>query len=151
MTVALWDVIHYGKLLEPLPSFENVAHVKKLSKRFFWIRKSTSSVINILAQALYALFSAGDNVNLLWLQKACFGYFKLGGRCASTPVGLLAGLIHEPLTLIGHFFAVALYGTFLILTSQPFYMLPWSIFRACMVLFTAVTVITPVLLAEIKG
>ena len=52
-----------------------------------------SSVVNILAQALYALFSAGDDPDLVELQNACFSYFHLGGRCVSTPAGLLAGYV----------------------------------------------------------
>jgi squalene monooxygenase len=89
--------------------------------------------------------------NLKWLQKACFGYFKLGGRCASTPVGLLAGLIQEPFTLIGHFFAVAFYATWLILTSKSILLLPLSMWRAFMVLWTAMAVIGPLILAELRG
>ena len=150
MTVAFWDVVHLGKLLEPLDSFENKIKVKKLIQTFFWIRKQTSSVINILAQALYSIFSAGSDPNRIALQNACIGYFKLGGKCSETPMGLLGGMIHEPLTLIGHFFAVALYGTYLILRSRPWYQLPLSIFRVWMVLITAVTIILPVMLSELN-
>lgn len=151
MTVALWDVIHFTQGLAPLASLKNPYSVRKVAKRFFWIRKSSSSVINILANALYALFSAGGNVNLLWLQRACFGYFRLGGRCASTPVGLLAGLIQAPWVLIGHFFAVAVYGMMLILGSEPLYRFPLSLWRACAVLWTACAVIVPLILAELIG
>ena len=87
------------------------------------------------------------DVNLLWLQKACFEYFLLGGRCAATPVGLLAGMIHEPWTLIGHFFAVAFYGCFLIMTSSIW--IPLNAWRTLTMLWTACRVILPVLYTEL--
>ncbi|KAJ3226300.1 Squalene epoxidase [Clydaea vesicula] len=152
MTVALWDVVHVSDLLHPL-KFKNFNKVKKVSeelKKLHWKRKPLSSVINILAQALYSLFSAGDNINLIYLQEACFGYFKLGGRCVSTPVGLLAGLIPSPLTLLGHFFAVAFYGTFLIIRKNWIY-LPFALIRSFLVIFTAAMVIGPVIISELKN
>lgn len=156
MTVALWDVVHYSRELSKLKNLKDVNTVSKVNKRFFWTRKSSCAVINILANGLYALFSAGQgilptlklDVNLLWLQKACFAYFKLGGACASTPIGLLAGLVQEPLTLIGHFFAVAFYGAWLILTTSRF---PISLWRVITVLYTATFVIVPLILAEFMG
>jgi squalene monooxygenase len=152
MTVALWDVVHVSKSLSRLGSLESEGvAIARISKEFYWTRKSSSAVINILANALYALFSAGSNTDLILLQSACFGYFRLGGRCASTPVGLLAGLVREPLTLIGHFFAVALYAMVLVLTSGPWYAFPLTLLRAGSVLLTACRVIVPLILAELLG
>ncbi len=62
MTVALWDVVHYSRELSKFNNFRNVYTISKVNKRFFWIRKSTSLVINILANALYSLFSAGQGI-----------------------------------------------------------------------------------------
>lgn len=47
---------------------------------------------------------------LATLQMGCFRYFQLGGTCIDGPVGLLAGIIRNPLVLIVHFFAVAVYS-----------------------------------------
>ena len=69
MTVALWDVIHITDLLKPIPSFSDTEAVRKRTAEFFWKRKSTSTVINILAQALYSLFSAGSSIRF------CFDSF----------------------------------------------------------------------------
>lgn len=91
MTVGLSDCVHVRNLLKPLNNFEDVNLVAKCLERLHWLRKPLSSVINVLAQALYDLFSAGNNSDLFELQSACFSYFKLGGRCISTPAGLLAG------------------------------------------------------------
>ncbi|KAJ3401314.1 Squalene epoxidase [Chytridiales sp. JEL 0842] len=93
MTVAFWDVAHLRRLLKPdeVPELGDSKMVLRQLGKLHWERKDLASVVNILAQALYDLFSAGDDANLRVLQAACFGYFKLGGRCVSTPVGLLAG------------------------------------------------------------
>lgn len=60
MTVALTDVIHICDLLSPenVPNLTKTDQVLKQMTRFHWKRKNTSSVINILAQALYSLFAA---------------------------------------------------------------------------------------------
>ena len=60
MTVALWDVVYYAKELSKFNNFKDVRRIAKVNKRFFWIRKSSCAVINILANALYSLFAAGD-------------------------------------------------------------------------------------------
>ena len=62
MTVALWDVVHYSRELSKFKNFRDVNTISKVNKRFYWIRKSTCSVINILANALYSLFSAGQGI-----------------------------------------------------------------------------------------
>ncbi|KAJ3187085.1 Squalene epoxidase [Gaertneriomyces sp. JEL0708] len=176
MTVAFWDVVHTRRLLnkEVVPDLGNAPLVTKKMEQLHWTRKRTSAVVNILAQALYSLFSAGDDPHLRSLQLSCFAYFKVGGRCVSTPVGLLAGLIHEPLTLVGHFFAVAFYGVYLIWTNQlepkpkhkkvrdaresdalsttvaALAAFPTNFYKSAMAVWTACMVILPVILAELK-
>ncbi|KAL2915780.1 Squalene epoxidase [Polyrhizophydium stewartii] len=150
MTVAFWDVVRLRDALRSVSDLSQTAVVRSRLGALHWQRKRLSSVINILANALYALFSAGDDPMLLQLQTACFAYFKLGGRCVSTPVGLLAGLIQEPMTLIGHFFAVAIYGTFLMWIQGPFYMFPVNFVRSFVVLFKACAVIFPLIGAELR-
>lgn len=62
MTVAFWDVVHVRSLLskQAVPEFSQTALVRKKMEKLHWIRKPLASVVNILAQALYSLFSAGD-------------------------------------------------------------------------------------------
>jgi squalene monooxygenase len=61
MTVAFSDVVVLRNLLSPekVPTFTDTMLVTKIMKDFHWQRKNTASVINILAQALYSVFS-GD-------------------------------------------------------------------------------------------
>lgn len=60
MTVALNDVVFIRDLLSPenAPSLADTNRVLKQLSVFHWQRKKASSVINILAQALYSLFAA---------------------------------------------------------------------------------------------
>lgn len=60
MTVALNDVVFIRDLLSPenVPNLADFNRVLKQLSVFHWQRKRASSVINILAQALYALFAA---------------------------------------------------------------------------------------------
>jgi squalene monooxygenase len=62
MTVALWDVVHLERGLRTIQDLQDGQRVMRLSRELFWTRKSSSMVINILANALYALFSAGDGM-----------------------------------------------------------------------------------------
>jgi squalene monooxygenase len=59
MTVAFWDVVH---LRSALRQSQDLALTKtnELIMEHHWKRKPLSAVVNILANALYALFSAGD-------------------------------------------------------------------------------------------
>lgn len=93
MTVGLWDVVTLSELLHPdnVPSLDQSDLILTQLSRFHWRRKNHSSVINILAQALYEIFSAGDNFDLKVMREACFEYFRLGGVCSEHPVGLLSG------------------------------------------------------------
>ncbi|KAG8525803.1 uncharacterized protein KY384_000563 [Bacidia gigantensis] len=60
MTVAFNDVVLLSELLshEKVPDLGNSNHVLMQMKKFHWRRKNLTSVINILAQALYSLFAA---------------------------------------------------------------------------------------------
>lgn len=60
MTVAFNDVVLLSQLLDRqhVPDLGNTAKVRQQMKTFHWQRKHLSSVINILAQALYSLFAA---------------------------------------------------------------------------------------------
>jgi squalene monooxygenase len=61
----------------------------------------------------------------------------------------LRSIIPEPMTLVGHFFAVAMYGMFCIWTG-PIYLLPWNIIKSFIVLWNAVLIIYPLAIAELR-
>ncbi|KAL9103186.1 MAG: hypothetical protein Q9163_001752 [Psora crenata] len=60
MTVAFNDVVLLRHLLSPdkVPNLDDTEAVLKQMQIFHWKRKNLTSVINILAQALYSLFAA---------------------------------------------------------------------------------------------
>ena len=61
MSVALNDVIIWREMLSTIPDLKDHNAVLKCLKTFHWRRKGSHSfVVIVLAQALYALFSASD-------------------------------------------------------------------------------------------
>ena len=152
MTVAFNDVVHISRLLSPeqVPSLEDTSAVLAALSRFHWVRKDSSSVINILAMALYALFAADDTA-LIALQKGCFRYFKRGGKCIEEPSGLLSGLLRNPWVLLYHFFAVAFYAIWCRAVEGPVWRMPYVfLIESVLIIYKACIVIGPYLLAEMK-
>uniref|UniRef100_A0A7N6BTA4 Squalene monooxygenase n=1 Tax=Anabas testudineus TaxID=64144 RepID=A0A7N6BTA4_ANATE len=150
MSVALNDVRIWRNLLKSIPDLYDDRAVLQAKKKFHWERKSSHSfVVNVLAQALYELFAATDNY-LHELRKACFQYFKLGGECISGPIGLLSVLTPKPMTLIGHFFAVALYAVYFNFKSESWITKPRALFKSGAILFRACTVMFPLIYSELK-
>lgn len=150
MSVAFKDIKLWRKLLKGIPDLYDDAAIFQAKKSFYWSRKmSHSFVVNVLAQSLYELFSATDD-SLHQLRKACFLYFKLGGECVAGPVGLLSVLSPNPLSLIGHFFAVAIYATYFCFKSEPWITKPRAIFSSGAVLYKACSVIFPLIYSEMK-
>ncbi|PYH93200.1 SE-domain-containing protein [Aspergillus ellipticus CBS 707.79] len=147
MTVAFNDVVVLRDLLSPekVPSLADHEKVLSQMSSFHWQRKKGSSVINILAQALYSLFAANDE-NLRALQRGCFRYFELG--MTAGPVGLLGGLVQKPAVLFWHFFSVAFLSLWLVIRQSPIYKLPVALFQCIMVFWTACIVIFPYMLIE---
>jgi squalene monooxygenase len=152
MTVAFTDVVLLSELLSPekVPSLDDYNLVLKQMRTFHWRRKGLSSVINILAQALYSLFAA-DDAQLKALQLGCFHYFKLGGNCIDGPVGLLAGIIRQPFVLFYHFFAVALYAMWLYITSGNVLLIPVRMVSSIGVFWKACVVIFPYIFSELQS
>ncbi|KAJ5146034.1 uncharacterized protein N7515_000598 [Penicillium bovifimosum] len=148
MTVALSDVVYIRELLSPenVPSFSDTGLVLEQLAIFHWRRKNSSSVINILAQALYALFAADDE-SLRALQRGCFRYFQIGP--VNGPVGLLAGLIKQPLVLVSHFFSVAFLAIWMVLSDLPLTRIFLFPYYAFMILYTACIVIVPYIWSEV--
>ncbi|XP_070692116.1 squalene monooxygenase [Pempheris klunzingeri] len=150
MSVALNDVRIWRSLLKNLPDLYDDEATLQAKKKFHWERKSSHSfVVNVLAQALYELFAATDN-SLHELRKACFQYFKLGGECIAGPIGLLSVLTPKPMTLIGHFFAVALYAIYFTFKSESWSTKPLALFKSGAILYRACTVMFPLVYSEFK-
>ena len=172
MTVAFNDVVLLGDLLHPdvLPDVGDTKTVLKQMKRFHWRRKNLTSVINILAQALYSLFAANGTYNnptlhpltskltkrssdprLKTLQLGCFRYFQRGGACIDGPVGLLAGVIRRPFVLFYHFFSVAVLAIWLVLSQSPWYQFPYALVESVGVFYKACGVLFPFLFSELRS
>jgi squalene monooxygenase len=152
MTVAFNDVVTLSTLLAPsaIPSLEDTPAVLDALSNFHWARKSGSSVINILAMALYSLF-AGNSTNLTALKNGCFRYFQLGGTAISEPAGLLSGLIRNPLVLVYHFFSVAFYAVLCRVREVEMWKAPYVVgVESLLIVWTAAMVIGPYLVAEIR-
>lgn len=84
MTVAINDAVLLSELLSPqiVPDLSDTAAVLGQMKKFHWQRKKLDSVINILAQALYSLFSAdglSHPTTSNWWYKLIFSRSKVGG------------------------------------------------------------------------
>ena len=152
MTVAFNDVVLLSDLLSPenVPSLDDHKLVLKQMKTFHWRRKGLTSVINILAQALYSLFAA-DDAQLKALQMGCFGYFQLGGNCIDGPVGLLAGIIRQPFVLFYHFFAVALYAIWIYIARGNMFLIPLRMVASVGVFWKACVVIFPYIFSELRS
>lgn len=150
MTVALNDVVLVANVLATVPDLKNVQLVQtRLASDFYWKRKRLGSVINVLAQALYALFAAQGEDRLI-LQRGCFKYFQCGGDCVNEPVSLLSGVLPRPLLLVYHFFCVALYSIYCNFADAGILGFPMAVVRAFTVLATATAVILPFVLEELK-
>jgi len=156
MTVAFNDVVLLSTLLSPerIPNLGETAAVQKAMKEFHWKRKGLSSIINILAQALYSLFAANDT-QLKALQKGCFSYFQKGGNCVDGPSGLLAGIIRQPFVLFYHFFAVALLAIWLVMQETMsgllgFLKFPIALEKSVLIFWKACVVIFPYIFSELR-
>jgi squalene monooxygenase len=148
MTVAFNDVVILSELLAPakIPNLGDASAVLKAMDTFHWRRKSLTSIINVLAQALYSLFSAADP-NLAKLQRGCFAYFQKG--ITSDPMGLMGGLIHNPLVLAYHFFAVAFLAIWIDAKKTGLWNIPVVLLNAICLLWTACVVFLPVMWKEV--
>ncbi|MBN3306103.1 ERG1 monooxygenase, partial [Amia calva] len=150
MSVVLNDIRIWRGLLKNIPDLYDDKAMLQAKKEFYWARKKSHSfVVNVLAQALYELFAATDN-SLHQLRKACFHYFKLGGECISGPIGLLSVLSPKPMTLIGHFFAVALYAIYFSFKSESWFTKPRALFSSGAILYRACAVMFPLIYSELK-
>eukprot|EP01134_Creolimax_fragrantissima_P008290 CFRG8290T1 len=150
MSVAFKDVLLWQQLMCRIPDLRDTDAVRNAHKEFTRARRQGHSfVVNVLANALYDLFAAADE-NLLVLREGCFKYFQLGGECVDGPIRLLSILKPEPSVLVGHFFAVAVYGIVSMIKSCTVFQIPKAMFKSIMVLSSAVAVIGPLAWQEMR-
>lgn len=106
-------------------------------------------VCDSISPLLQILNSLSLDENLQALQRGCFRYFQVGP--VGGPVGLLAGLIKDPLVLVTHFFSVAFLSIWVLLTETPIHKLVLFPYRSFMVFWTACVVIFPYIFAELRN
>lgn len=152
MTVAFNDALLLSQLLDPsrVATFEDSKAITAALNVFYWRRKNITSIVNVLAQALYTLFAANDR-QLHALQLGCFEYFQRG--MTDGPCGLLGGIIQRPAVLAYHFFSVAflsLWLNALSICSGPLgiFKLPLALIDAVLILWKASCVFLPLVWRE---
>ncbi|KAL1838734.1 hypothetical protein VTJ49DRAFT_2271 [Mycothermus thermophilus] len=155
MTVAFHDAVLLSELLHPdiVPDLADHAAVRDAMGQLHWRRKQLTSIINVLAQALYSLFAAND-WQLRALQRGCFEYFEKG--FTDEPVALLGGLLKRPLVLAYNFYAVAFLSIWLNTLDTcsgwgplSILKLPLALIQAVLILWKACVVFLPVFWTEL--
>ncbi|ESW32951.1 hypothetical protein PHAVU_001G031600 [Phaseolus vulgaris] len=145
MTVALSDIVVLRNLLRPLPDLNDAPTLCKYLESFYTLRKPVASTINTLAGALYKVFCASPDQARKEMRQACFDYLSLGGLFSEGPVSLLSGLNPRPLSLVLHFFAVAIYGVGRLLLPFPS---PKRVWIGARLISGASGIIFPIIKAE---
>ncbi|XP_051124318.1 squalene epoxidase 1-like [Andrographis paniculata] len=145
MTVALSDIVVLRNLLRPLRDLRDAPSLCKYLESFYTLRKPVASTINTLAGALYKVFSASPDEARNEMRQACFDYLSLGGVFSNGPISLLSGLNPRPLSLVCHFFAVAIYGVGRLLLPFPS---PKRMWIGARLISGASAIILPIIKAE---
>ncbi|XP_044474159.1 squalene monooxygenase SE1-like [Mangifera indica] len=145
MTVALNDIVVLRDLLRPLGDLNDASALCKHLESFYTLRKPVASTINTLAGALYKVFCASSDPSRNELRQACFDYLSLGGGFTNGPISILSGLNPRPLSLVSHFFAVAIYGVGRLLLPFPS---PKRMLIGVRLILDASSIIFPIIKAE---
>ncbi|KAK1583086.1 hypothetical protein Q3G72_020824 [Acer saccharum] len=145
MTVALSDIVVLRDLLRPLHDLNDALALCKHLESFYTLRKPVASTINTLAGALYMVFCASPDPSRKEMCQACFDYLSLGGDFTNGPIALLSGLNPRPLSLVTHFFAVAIYGVGRLLLPFPS---PKRMLIGARLISGASSIIFPIIKAE---
>ncbi|KAI3831599.1 hypothetical protein MKX03_017447 [Papaver bracteatum] len=145
MTVALSDIVLLRNLLKPLMDLNDASSLSRYLESFYTLRKPVASTINTLAGALYKVFCVSPDEARTEMREACFDYLSLGGVFSSGPVALLSGLNPRPLSLVCHFFAVAIYGVGRLLLPFPS---PKRLWIGARLISSASGIIFPIIKAE---
>ncbi|XP_031264411.1 squalene monooxygenase SE1-like [Pistacia vera] len=145
MTVALSDIVIIRDLLRPLGDLNDAPALCKYLKSFYTLRKPVASTINTLAGALYKVFCASPDPSRNELRQACFDYLSLGDGFTNGPIAILSGLNPRPLSLVSHFFAVAIYGVGRLFLPFPS---PKRMLIGARLILDASSIIFPIMKAE---
>ncbi|XP_010553658.1 PREDICTED: squalene epoxidase 1 isoform X2 [Tarenaya hassleriana] len=145
MTVALSDIVVLRDLLKPLRDLNDAPSLCKYLESFYTLRKPMASTINTLAGALYRVFCASPDQARNEMRQACFDYLGLGGVFSNGPVSLLSGLNPRPMSLVVHFFAVAVFGCGRLLLPFPS---PKRLWIGARLISAASGIIFPIIRAE---
>jgi squalene monooxygenase len=144
MTVGIRDAVMLRDLWAPIADLSDRAAVDATRATFLVQRRQRVSVINVLASALYDVFSV-KRKDFDELREACFLYLAAGGVFSAGPVGFLSGLNSSPSFLVTHFFAVAVYGTVRVVAPAPS---PRRVAIAASLLAEAAGIMLPLLVRE---
>jgi squalene monooxygenase len=164
MTVALKDVELFSSLLndsligtgvdsngKTMYKHHNIQDEDKITKAvqtFYNERSRHASTINILANALYRVFSRPEHDaegSRQRLRQSCIDYLSMGGPFSAGPVGLLSGLSPTPWVLVLHFFCVAVFAVSKALFPLP---TPRRLRQGYDLMHVACIIIMPLLKAE---
>eukprot|EP00899_Mesostigma_viride_P013255 jgi/Mesvir1/21930/Mv04927-RA.1 len=145
MTVALSDIAILASMFKGIGDLSDKRRVNEYTRDFYLQRKPVAATINTLACALYKVFRSSSDDALEAMRQACFDYLRLGGWMSSGPVGLLSGLNPRPMSLVMHFFAVAVYGVGRMMLPLP---TPWSLWKGARLLKGATKIIGPIIRDE---
>lgn len=158
MTVALKDVELFSKCLRTISlatgtssqsstALYDETSVDEAIDLFHHVRKGHAATVNILANALYRVFSSPleDDGRRKQLRDACVAYMSAGGVLAAGPVGLLSGITPKPSVLVSHFFAVAFHALYLAFGTFP---TPGRFLLSYKILHVACCIIMPMLEVE---
>ncbi|KAL1121116.1 hypothetical protein V6Z11_D01G211000 [Gossypium hirsutum] len=110
MIVALFDIVVLKDLLRPLYDLHDASALCVYLESFYTLRKPVASTINTLVGALYKVFSASPDPARKEMRQACFDYWSLEGIFSNGLISLLSGLNPRPISLVLHFFVVAING-----------------------------------------
>lgn len=113
MTAALTDVKLLGDLLLQIEDAKDTKALQQAVDRFYATRHRNNATINILADALYGVFTSDA------LKKACFDYMYRGDAYSKGPVSILSAVSRDRQLLVSTFFDVAAYGVKQILKEEP--------------------------------
>ncbi|KAF2185567.1 hypothetical protein K469DRAFT_778572 [Zopfia rhizophila CBS 207.26] len=109
--VALSNVVLFAKLLHPdviALSDTNSASNSDFGSLRAYISHVDFSPDHVLKAALYTL-NVADDPQLEVMQRGFMCYIQKGGHLVEEPAGPIGDVLHSPLQLFYHFFAVALY------------------------------------------
>ncbi|CAK7340532.1 unnamed protein product [Dovyalis caffra] len=145
MTVALSDVVLLRDLLRPLNHLSDAAALCKYLESFSILRKPMATTINTVAGALHTVFSPSEDPLRKEMRQACFDYFCLGGVFSNGLMSLLSGMNPDPLSLVFHCLALAVYTVGRLLLPFP---TPKRIWIGTKLILVALGIFLPIIKAE---